>query len=145
MKFNKNQVKNATIAVGGMVVGAIASRIGAGAIPLKNETLKHGLLMVAPLLLAGAVKNKMVQNVALGASATQAGYLIKAVAGKSIEGNETAQKALGCPGNEPIIIYANEANGLGYYSHREYDEYELLPEHREFLAGGEDRETFAAV
>ncbi len=145
MKFNVKQTKDSGIAVGGMVAGAVVSRIGAGVIPMKNEALKHGLLTVAPLLLAGVVKNKMVQNIALGASATQAGYLIKSVVGDKIKDNETAQKALGCPDSEPIIIYANDTDGLGYpLGYQEYDEYELLPPYNEFLAGG-NKDEFAAV
>lgn len=99
-------VKNAGIAVGSMFAGAVLSRIIAGFIPVKNETIKGVALTAIPLVLAGITKNEMAVNVAVGASATQAGYLVKSLVGDKVK-NETVQKALGTP-EQPIIIYAEE-------------------------------------
>ncbi len=137
MKFDVNKVKSGATTVGTMVAGAVVSRLGAGFVPIDNEKVKHGVLTVAPLLVAGFVKNKHVQNVALGASMTQAGYLIKSFVEKKTE-NPQVKKALGCPdAAEPIIIYANEMTGLNY-PEADYEE-------RQFLASPESKDEFAAA
>ncbi len=132
MNFNQKKVKEGAVTVGGMIAGAVVSRVGAGVIPLKNDKMKHGILTVLPLLAAGLVKNKTLQNVALGASVTQAGYLIKSFVEKTE--NKTIKQAfgMGCPmENEPIIIYANE--DLSALNAPSVEDYEFLKEEQEFL------------
>lgn len=126
MKLDVKSVKKTGGTIGGIVAGAVVSRIMAGFIPVKNETIKRVAMTVVPLAVASMVKNDFARNIAIGASATQAGYLIKTLAGDKVK-NETVQKALGTP-EQPIIIYADDLDDEEFI---ERDAFLALPEYED--------------
>lgn len=94
-------ITNSMVSVIATTAGAISSRVVADSAPIKNVKLKHGLIAGIAVLGAAFLDRKtavsaFTQDVAIGVSATQIGYLAKELI---TEPKGTLKTALGAPNN----------------------------------------------
>lgn len=80
--MKQGDILNSMLSVTGTTTGAVTSRIVADSVPIENEKVKHGVL--AGIAVVGAMfldrktpVSSFAQDVAIGVSATQLGYLLK--------------------------------------------------------------------
>ncbi len=130
--MDTKKITNSLVTVGGTAVGAMASRVIADKVPVKNAKMKHGALAVLGMVGASFLNSKksaeaFIQDVAIGMSATQIGYLIKELAGDKAKG--VMATALG----NPDLNYEDIAFLSSYDDYIEdYNDYDFIPENTDF-------------
>lgn len=113
--MTKKGVENSAVSVASMTAGAMASRIIADKLPIKNKHLKRGLLIATGILGASALDRKSTgrkigQDMAISMAVTQTGHLIKEVVQGRLKEDQTLHPALGNPlddFNEPMLDSSN--------------------------------------
>ncbi len=106
--MTKQALENTTVTLASMTVGAMASRIIADKLPIKNQKLKRGVLILAGILGASSLDRKttgkkVAQDMAISVAVTQSGHLLKEVLDSKLKDNKLLSPALG----NPIIDYDN--------------------------------------
>lgn len=120
--MTKKGLENTAVSLVSMTAGAMASRIVADKLPLKNSKLKRGALILAGVLGASALdrKNtgrKIGQDMAISVAVTQTGHLLKEVLEEKLKNNKTLAPALGSPMGDwdnPIVL--DSTNFLSGYT-----------------------------
>ena len=117
--MKKSAIKDSLLRSTALTVGGAGSRIVADKLPVANNHLKRGGMVLLGVIGAAFVDRKtpskaFVQDIALGTAATQAGYWIKDAIGTKTQ-NPLIKTALGTPGdyNNPVQFrmgYANVPN-----------------------------------
>lgn len=100
--MKKGSLKSSATTVAGTVVGAMASRVIANKLPVKNTKLKHGVLALVGVLGVAMLDRKdptsaFTQDVAIGVTATQLGSLVKELVSPKEDTNPIITTALGSP------------------------------------------------
>ncbi|CAL2104618.1 hypothetical protein [Tenacibaculum sp. 190130A14a] len=100
--MKKKAIKDSLQRTVALTVGSAGSRIVADKLPVKNMHLKRGGLVLlgavgAALLDRSTTGKAIVQDLALGTAATQAGYWIKEAVGENMKDNALVSTALGTP------------------------------------------------
>ncbi len=121
--MTKQELKNTLLSSFSMTTGGMASRVIAEKLPIKNNHLKRGSLVVAGLIGASVLNRKslgksVVKDMALGTVVTQAGYWIKEALGDTVKEDGLFKTALGSPSGDwdnPIYV-SNDQFLAGYDS-----------------------------
>lgn len=113
------KISSAVISVVGTTTGALSSRVVADALPIDNAKLKHGAFAVVGIVGAALLNRKnatsaFAQDVAIGVSATQIGYLAKEIMGETTGALKTA---LGNPFQQKDQVFLSSYN----------DRYDFIP------------------
>ncbi|WP_299673271.1 hypothetical protein [uncultured Tenacibaculum sp.] len=100
--MKKKEIQDTLVTATALTVGSAGSRIIADKLPTDNIHLKRGGIVLTSVVGASAVGRKtpgkaFVQDIALGAAATQIGYWIKDAIGDKVQDNALATTALGNP------------------------------------------------
>lgn len=109
-------ITKSIISVGGTTLGAVTSRVVADSAPINNPKVKHGVIAGIAILGAAFLNREtpsgaFAQDVAIGVSATQLGYLVKELVGES---KGVVKTALGNP-NDGMDFLAS------------YTDYDFIP------------------
>ncbi|CAM1355861.1 hypothetical protein [Tenacibaculum halocynthiae] len=103
--MTKQELKNTLLSSFSMTTGGMASRVIAEKLPIKNNHLKRGSLVLVGLLGASVLDRKslgksVVKDMALGTVVTQAGYWIKEALGENVKEGGLFKTALGSPSGD---------------------------------------------
>lgn len=107
---------SSAVSITGTLLGAMASRVIAENVPVKNSKVRSGVLAGVGLIGASFLDrreptNAFVQDVAIGVTATQLGSLIKELVGET---KGTIKTALGNP-------FSGDIDFLASYQDDDYD------------------------
>lgn len=125
--MTKKDLENSVVSLASMTAGAMASRIIADKLPIKDKKLKRGLLIATGILSASSLDRKSTgkkigQDMAISIAVTQTGELIKEIVQSKLKKDEPLPIALGYPIdslNEPMLLDSEEF--LGNYTSLNYD------------------------
>lgn len=109
--MKKKNITDSLVRTVSIAAGAAGSNIAAEHLPIKNNYLKRGSLILAGLLGAAYAGRKstskaFAQDLATGVAATQAFAMIKEGLSEKTKENKLVKSALGSPGsyNDPVQV-----------------------------------------
>ena len=122
--MKKKEFVNSLVSLASMTVGAMGSRIAADAIPMQNNTIKRGLLVLGGIAGASSLDRKTTmrkigQDAAISMAVTQTGYLLRDWLGDSFKDNKLLSPALGSPLEDYAVL--DSSNFLSSYKGANYD------------------------
>ncbi|SED21869.1 hypothetical protein SAMN04489761_4662 [Tenacibaculum sp. MAR_2009_124] len=100
--MTKEGIENSVVSLASMTAGAMASRIIADKLPIKNQKVKRGLLILGGIAAAASLDRKttgkkVAQDAAISVAVTQTGYLLKEAFEGKLKDGGIADIGMGTP------------------------------------------------